>query len=403
MSLTLISRLPSFPSRKTSLNSFLTAICVKTLNRNSNSINKRLLHLSAINGQTQKKTSNLSAILYKKDDLRLEEFPMPKEPAANEVLLKTLCVGICGSDIHYWKHGYIGHFVVKDPIIMGHETSAEVLAVGNDVDHLKVGDRVCCEPAVPCLMCNTCKEGHYNLCGEMLCHATPPYHGTLTQYFLHPADFCFKLPDDMSNEEGAMIEPLAVAVYSCRRSGMKAGDALLVTGAGPIGLFLAMSAKAFGVHKVIVLDINEKRLNLAKQIGADDTMLVTKDMKEEHLIQEVQQKFGRPIDVTVECSGAPNMVRLGMQATKENGLVLITGLGPREMNLPMASTAIREVTIVGSFRYRNVFPLCLALASSGRVKLKPLISHRFNFDQTLKAFETAFSGEGVKVMIKVND
>ncbi|XP_054167720.1 sorbitol dehydrogenase-like [Oppia nitens] len=359
-------------------------------------------HIKSNNKIPQPKT-NISAVLHKVNDLRLEDKPIPPMPGPNELLLRTLCVGICGSDVHYWKHGFIGNFVLKNPIIMGHETSAQVAAVGSGVKNFKVGDRVCCEPAVSCRLCAYCKDGQYNLCDEILCHATPPYDGTLTQYFIHPADFTFKLPDNITDEEGAMIEPLSVALYAAKRAGVEGGSAVMVTGAGPIGLFQMMISKAFGSLRVIVLDTNMNRLKLAKSICADEILQVHKDGNEEQLIQTVHQLMGKPIDITLECSGAPKMVRLAMLSTKDGGTVLLTGHGPKDMNLPMSTAAIREVTVMGSFRYRNCFPLAIQLVSSGKVQLKPLISHRFPFKQTLDAFNVAFKGEGVKVIIRVNE
>lgn len=348
-----------------------------------------------------KTTQNLSAVLHKVDDLRLEEWPMPSKPGKNEVLLRTTCVGICGSDVHYWKHGYIGNFLLDEPIILGHETCAEVVEVGPDVKNFKVGDRVCTEPAVPCRVCVTCKEGNYNLCTQISCHATPPHSGTLTQYFIHPVDYTFKLPDNMSDEEGAMIEPLTVAVYACKRAQVTVGKKVLITGAGPIGLFNIMVAKALGAEQVIVTDINEKRLELARSVGASNTVLITKDTEEAKLVNHIKETLEQMPDITIECSGAPSSTRLALLATKQGGTVVIVGHGPQNVSLPIADAAIREVNIMGSFRYRNCFPLSIALVSSGKVNLKPLISHRFAFNQTLDAFNTAFRGEGVKVMIRV--
>ena len=168
------------------------------------------------------------------------------------MILKTLSVGICGSDVHYWAHGGIGSFIVNGPIILGHETSAEVHKVGDKVTNLKPGDIVAIEPGTPCRCCCDCKEGRYNLCPEMTFHATPPFDGTLTRFFKHPADLCFKLPDTISADEGALLEPLSVGVYSCRRAGINVGDNILVCGAGPIGLVTVMAAKAFGARMICV-------------------------------------------------------------------------------------------------------------------------------------------------------
>ncbi|CAG2107034.1 unnamed protein product [Medioppia subpectinata] len=335
-----------------------------------------------------KTVSNISAVLHKVDDMRLEEWPMPPSPQHN--------------DVHYWKHGSIGNFILDEPIILGHETCAEVVGVGPGVTGFKVGDRVCTEPAVPCRICSTCKEGFYNLCTNISCHATPPHSGTLTQYFIHPADYTFKVPDNMSDEEGAMIEPLTVAVYACRRAQVTVGKTVLITGAGPIGLFNIMVAKALGADQVIVTDINEKRLKLAQSVGADHTVLITKDTEETKLVKEITETLGQMPDITIECSGAPSSTRLALLATRQGGTALLVGHGPQNVSLPIADAAIREVNILGSFRYRNCFPLSISLVSSGKVDLKPLISHRFTFEQTLDAFNTAFKGEGVKIMIRVD-
>ncbi|XP_054160195.1 sorbitol dehydrogenase-like [Oppia nitens] len=350
-----------------------------------------------------KSAQNLSAVLHKVDDMRLEDWPMPRQPANNEVLLRTKCVGICGSDVHYWKHGSIGNFILDKPIILGHETCAEVVAVGPDVHDFKVGDRVCTEPAVPCRLCSTCKEGNYNLCTNISCHATPPHSGTLTKYFIHPADYTFKLPDHISDEEGAMIEPLTVAMYACKRAQVTVGKLVLVTGAGPIGLFNIMVAKALGADKILVTDINEKRLKLAQSVGADHTVLITKDSEETKLVKEIKETLGQMPDITIECSGAPSSSRLSLLATKHGGIVILVGHGPSNVSLPIADAAIREVNILGSFRYKNCFPLSISLVSSGKVDLKPLISHRFSFEQTLDAFNTAYKGEGVKIIINVEN
>ncbi|RWS28433.1 sorbitol dehydrogenase-like protein [Leptotrombidium deliense] len=195
---------------------------------------------------------NLSAVLMKKDVLLLQQMPLPENPKNDEVLLATHTVGICGSDVHYWTHGRIGNFVVEKPMILGHETSATVVAVGENVKHLKPGDRVATEPGVPCRQCNFCKEGKYNLCENIFFFATPPDDGTLTRFFKHPADFCFKLPDHVSYEEGALLEPLSVGVHACKRAGVTVGSDVLVCGAGPIGLVTMLTAKAFGARKVCI-------------------------------------------------------------------------------------------------------------------------------------------------------
>ncbi|RWS16313.1 sorbitol dehydrogenase-like protein [Dinothrombium tinctorium] len=344
-------------------------------------------------------SDNLSAVLFKKGDLRLVQTPIPSKPGNNEVLLATQSVGICGSDVHYWVEGRIGSYVVNEPIIMGHETSATVVEVGEGVQHLKPGDRVAIEPGVPCRKCNHCKVGKYNLCANIFFHATPPDNGTLTRYFKHAADFCFKLPDNVSFEEGALLEPLSVAVYACKRAGVTIGSNVLICGAGPIGLVSLLASKAFGASRVCITDINEKRLQTAKDLGADCILNVINIKNTNEIVDCVKQCFGRSPDITIECSGAEASIKLAILATESGGCVQLVGMGPSEVTVPLLSACCREVDIRGIFRYRNSYPQALELVASGKVNVKPLITHRFTLEETLKAFETAKNGEGIKVMI----
>lgn len=161
-------------------------------------------------------------------------------------------VGICGSDVHYWTHGRIGHFVLGSPMIIGHEAAGIVVGCGKNVNHLMPGDRVAVEPGVPCRQCADCKRGKYNLCKDIIFCATPPCNGNLTRFYTHAADFCHKLPDNVSLEEGALLEPISVAVQACKRAGVTLGSKVLITGAGPIGLVSMMVAKAMGASEVII-------------------------------------------------------------------------------------------------------------------------------------------------------
>ncbi|KAI1301715.1 Sorbitol dehydrogenase [Halotydeus destructor] len=349
------------------------------------------------------KQENLSAVLYKLDDLRLESTPLPSEPGPNEVLLHSLKVGICGSDVHYWKNGRIGDFIVKDPMILGHETAASVVKVGPGVNHLKVGDVVAIEPGIPCRLCDFCKTGVYNLCSDITFHATPPFHGTLTRYFKHAADFCFKLPDHVSAEEGAVLEPLSVGVHACKRANVQVGHNVLICGAGPIGLVTLLSAKAFGASKICITDINEQRLKMAKQLGASCTILISKDLSVEETAQKVHAELGAHPDITFECSGAEPSLNLAVLATKCGGVVTLVGMGPVKVSVPLVTAGIKELDIRGVFRYRNSYALALSLIADGKIDVKPLITHRFKLEQALDAFETARKGEGIKVMIDCSE
>jgi L-iditol 2-dehydrogenase len=343
---------------------------------------------------------NLSAVLFATDDLRLEQTPLPTDPNKNEVLLRTLTVGICGSDVHYWKNGRIGDFVCTAPMILGHETAAEVVKVGEGVTHLAPGDIVAIEPGVPCRICNFCKTGVYNLCPDITFHATPPYDGTLTRFFKHAADFCFKLPAHVSPEEGALLEPLSVGVHACRRADIKVGQTVLICGAGPIGLVSILSAKAFGASSICVTDINEARLAMAKQLGASCTVLIKPGSQVEANAELVKTALGSMPDITIEASGAESSVNLAVLATQSGGVVVIVGMGPAKTSLPLVNAGCREVDIRGVFRYKNTYPLALSLIAEGKINVKPLITHRFKLEDSLAAFEVARRGEGIKVIIE---
>lgn len=342
---------------------------------------------------------NLSAVLYAKNDLRLENRPIP-EPGPNDVLLRMSQVGICGSDVSYLTKGAIGDFVVKAPMVLGHEAAGVIVECGKNVKNLKAGDRVAIEPGVPCRMCDFCKGGRYNLCPDVFFCATPPDHGNLCRYYTHAADFCFKLPDHVTLEEGAILEPLSVGVHACRRAGVTLGSHVLICGAGPIGLVNLLAAKSMGATKVCITDIAENRLKVAKEMGADHTLLVnTGDA--EALAKKITDLMGGMPDITIECSGAEPSIRLGIFATKSGGMMVLVGLGPAEIKIPIVNAAVREVDIRGIFRYANCYPLALDMIASGKVNVKPLITHRFKLEESVQAFETARTGAGgaIKVMI----
>lgn len=343
---------------------------------------------------------NLTAVLYGINDLRLENTKI-EEPGDDDVLLEMGCVGICGSDVHYLVNGRIGDFIVKKPMIIGHESAGTVAKLGKNVKNLKVGDRVCIEPGVPCRTCNFCKEGRYNLCKEIVFCATPPVHGSLRRFYKHAADFCFKLPDHVSLEEGALLEPLSVGVHACKRAGIGIDSKVLILGAGPIGLVILLVAKAMGANKVVITDIIENRLKMAKKLGADATYLVQKDKPEEHVVADIHEIFGDEPNRTIDASGAQASIRLAILATKSGGMVVLVGNGAPEVQVPLINAMNREVDIRGVFRYANDYGDALELVASGKVNVKPLITHNYKIEETKKAFETSRTGAGgaIKVMI----
>ncbi|KAH3725259.1 hypothetical protein DPMN_051094 [Dreissena polymorpha] len=309
-------------------------------------------------------------------------------------------VGICGSDVHYWHEGRIGdRFVVTAPMLLGHECSGVVSKLGEGVTHLKVGDRVAIEPHGVCRTCDACKIGRYNLCPNVFFLATPPDSGALARYHVHGADFVFKLPDNVSFEEGALIEPLSVGLHACRRGRLSMGHRVLVCGAGPIGLCAMLSAKAFGVAAVCVTDIDASRLQFAREVGATHTLQIRPGQTEQEVAEEVTKLLGGAPDRTIECSGAQFAVNLGVLATTPGGIFVIVGHGPNKVEFPVVSLVAKEIEILGSFRYINTWQTAIDMIACGKINVAPLVTHRFRLEETLDAFRCAKSGVGVKVMI----
>lgn len=286
-------------------------------------------------------------------------------------------------------------------MIIGHEASGIVRKLGKNVNNLAVGDRVAIEPGVSCRLCDFCKTGKYNLCPEMAFCATPPFDGNLRRFYAHAADFCFKLPDHVSMEEGALLEPLSVGVHACRRAQVGLGDDVLILGAGPIGLVSLITAKEMGASRIVITDLLQSRLDVAKELGADFTVLIEKGETEEDIKKKINSALGTLPNKTVDCSGAEATNRLGLLSTRSGGVFVIVGCGPPEVKIPLISALAREVDIRGVFRYANDYSAALALVSSGKANVKRLITHHFDMTDTAEAFKTSrFGTDGaIKVMI----
>ncbi|XP_061559025.1 sorbitol dehydrogenase isoform X2 [Phycodurus eques] len=320
---------------------------------------------------------NLSVVLHSQGDLRLEKRPVP-EPGPNEVLLQMHSVGICGSDVHYWQHGRIGDFVVMKPMVLGHEASGRVVKVGSAVKHLQVGDRVAVEPGVPREMDEFFKNGRYNLSPTIFFCATPPDDGNLCRYYTHSANFCYKLPDNVTFEEGALIEPLSVGIHACRRADVTLGSTVLICGA----------------------DLFPERLAMAKELGADFQLTVKRGDGPQQLATRVENMLGDQPHITIECTGVESSIQAAIYATRSGGVVVLVGLGSEMATIPLINAAVREVDIRGVFRYCNTWPMAIAMLASGKVNVKPLVTHRFPLEQAVQAFETTRQGLGIKVMLK---
>ncbi|CAE1326523.1 SORD [Acanthosepion pharaonis] len=328
------------------------------------------------------------------------EYRAIPEPGPGEVQLAMQDVGICGSDVHYWTHGCIGNFILSAPMLLGHEASGIVSKIGDGVTCLEIGDRVAIEPGLPCRSCKYCKSGRYNLCPIMRFCATPPNHGNLARYYCHAADYCHKLPDNVSTEEGALLEPLSVGVHACQRAGVTIGSTVLISGAGPIGLACYLTAKAMGAKKICVTDIDSNRLEFAKKIGVEYVLSVRAGTPKE-LASQIEVALGQNPEISIECSGNPAGLKTSMLATANGGCVVMVGMQPDEVTVPLLNAAVREVDIKGTFRYANCYPTALSMIATGQVNAKPLITHRYKLEDSLKAFEHArtMRDGAVKIMV----
>ncbi|KAL6035786.1 hypothetical protein STEG23_005183, partial [Scotinomys teguina] len=275
-----------------------------------------------------------------------------------KVLLRMHSVGICGSDVHYWQHGRIGDFIVKKPMVLGHEAAGTVIKVGEIVKHLKPGDRVAIEPGVPREIDEFCKIGRYNLTPSIFFCATPPDDGNLCRFYKHSADFCYKLPDNVTFEEGALIEPLSVGIHACRRGSVSLGKKVLVCGAGPVGIVTLLVAKAMGAAQVLVTDLSSSRLAKAKEVGADFTLQIAQESPLE-VASKVESMLGGKPEVTIECTGAESSIQTGIYATHSGGTLVIVGMGSEMVTLPLMHASVREVDIKGVFRYCNTLGLAV--------------------------------------------
>jgi L-iditol 2-dehydrogenase len=267
-----------------------------------------------------------AAMLHAVHDMRVEEVPMPEISSERDVLVRVRSVGVCGSDVHFHERGVIGKYPLSEPTIMGHEAAGEVVEVLDESCGLKPGDRVAIEPGYTCRRCEFCKSGQYNVCRDVVFLAAPPVHGAFAEYLAWPSDFLFKLPDAVSMDEGAMIEPLAVGLWAAIRGGVTPGDSVAVLGAGPIGLLTMQSAIAAGATRAIVSDLEAGRLELARTLGATETIDASA-IDTEAAIMELTG--GRGVDVAFECAGAVPALQMALRVTRNGGTTQIVGMPRR--------------------------------------------------------------------------
>lgn len=292
----------------------------------------------------------------------------------DQVLVRVSAVGVCGSDVHYYEHGRIGPYVVEDPLVLGHELSGRIEQVGSRIDPTRLGQRVAIEPQRPCRVCGQCKAGRYNLCPDMEFFATPPIDGAFSEFIAIQSDFAHQVPDSVSDEAAALLEPLSVGIWACRRGEVGAGSRVLVAGAGPIGVIVAQTARAFGASEVIVTDIDAGRRDFALGHGASRV-----------LDPSVETVEGLEVDAFIDATGAAAAVRSGIRAVRPAGRVILVGLGNDDVELPVSFLQNREIWLSGVFRYANTWPLAIDLVARGEVDLDSLVTARFGLAEAERA------------------
>lgn len=341
-----------------------------------------------------------TAVLVEPTEFELEDRPRPT-PGPDDVLVAVRDVGICGSDVHYYEHGRIGDYVVEDPLVLGHESAGEVVAIGENVTGLAPGDRVALEPGVPCRRCAHCKRGDYHLCEDVRFMATPPHDGAFTEYVSWPADFAYRLPDSVSTAEGALCEPLSVGIHACRRGNVGTGDTVLVTGAGPIGLMVLEAARAAGATDVIVTDVVAEKLDFAADRGADLTVDVT-ETDLETAVGEYTDGVGA--DVVVEASGAEPSIRSTIDAVRRGGTVVLVGLASEaEVPFDVLEVIDNEIDVHGSFRYKNTYDAAVDLLADDEVDVEGIVDFESSLEDIDDAFRRAMEPTVVKGMISLDD
>jgi L-iditol 2-dehydrogenase len=322
------------------------------------------------------------------------------QPQADEVLVKIEAVGICGSDLHYYEQGRIGGFVVEPPFVLGHESAGVVVESGAAVTHLKIGDRVALEPGKTCGHCEFCKSGRYNLCPDVIFFATPPVDGVFQEYVAHEAALCFKLPESVDAVSGALIEPLAVGFHAVRQGEARIGQSAIIFGAGCIGLATLLALRAIGIYDVTVVDVLDKRLGKARQLGARHII----QAKTADVLAEGQSiTGGGGYDLAFETAGLELTTRQAMAAVKKGATVVLIGYSAAgEMSLPMSMALDKELTFKTIFRYRHVYPIAIQAVADGLADLNSIVTNTFAFADIGRAMEDSAhnKAEIVKTVIR---
>ena len=325
-------------------------------------------------------------VLERAEQLSLREIAIAERLGPRDVRVAIHTVGICGSDVHYYRHGRIGPFVVREPMVLGHEAAGSVVEAGSEVTNLQVGDRVTMEPGIPDPDSRATRLGRYNLDPAVRFWATPPVHGVLRPTVVHPAAFTFRIPDRISFAEAAMVEPLAVGMHAACKARIVPGDVAVVLGAGPIGMVTALAALAGGCSRIIIADVVAARLELAASVGPIVPVHADKQPPAE-VARSLTGGWGA--DIVFECSGSAAAAARVVEPLRPGGCAVLVGMPDEPIGFDVVAAQVKEARVETVFRYAHVYPRALALLESGGIDVRPLITDTFPFADSVAAFEFA--------------
>jgi D-xylulose reductase len=337
-------------------------------------------------------------VLEKKGDLSIRDVELGETLGPRDVRIALRNIGVCGSDVHYYTHGAIGPFVVREPMILGHEASGIVVEIGEDVSDLAPGDRVCMEPGIPDPESRASRLGMYNLDPAVQFWATPPVHGVTRPTVVHPASSTYKLPDNVSLAAGAMVEPLAVGMHAAAKAEITPGDVAVVIGAGTIGLVTIMAALAGGCSEVIALDVKDARLEIARSLGPV-TPVNVRDADPAAEVMRITGGWG--VDVVFEASGAAPAANTALELLRPGGRLIAIGMPLEPIAYDLVAAQAKEVRMETIFRYANVYDRAVRLLGSGAINLDPLVTERFPFRDGIRAYEYAVKPDETSVKVQI--
>ena len=341
-----------------------------------------------------------AVVLEEKGVVRIRDIDIAETLGPGDVRIEPRAVGICGSDLHYYLEGRIGDFVVDEPMVLGHEAGGIVTEVGADAGPLAVGDRVCMEPGIPNFQSPQALSGRYNLDPEVRFWATPPVHGCLRETVVHPANLTFKIPDEMSFEQAALVEPSAVGVYSVERSGLRPGGTAVVIGAGTIGIVTALAADAAGCGKIYIIDVKQEKLDFVDSCFGDRITTINPNKRK---VADVLADAGIPgADAVFEASGSPAVYTNITDLSAPGGVLVLIGMPPASVMIDVVALQVKEISVEPIFRYVNVFPKTVSLIASGKLRVSPLVTKRYSMKDAVDAIEYAAAQPPSEVKVMIN-